>query len=216
MRKSFIHLLCIFWSLYGFAQQPETVRNLLKKWEPKQVEQCRQLSEVGYLSAEEKNTLFYLNLLRINPRKFHDTFFSYYKDSLNADESFVKSASADLLRTNPLTLLKPHLLLFDEARKHAIQMGDAGKTGHNDVYGTPYVNRVQHLTKKFKRVQENCQYGYDKGLFIVLDLLIDDEISDLSHRKSLLNENIRYVGISIQKHRVFKVNAVMEFGFEMR
>lgn len=209
-------IFCLLFSFLSQAQNPETVKILLKKWDAKQVEQARQYSEAGYLSVEEKNTLFYLNLLRINPKKFHDTFFSYYKDSMKAEPSFVKSAAADLLKTNPLTPLKPHLLLFDEARKHAIQMGDAGKSGHNDVYGTPYATRVASLTRKFKRVQENCQYGYDKGLFIILDLLIDNEIGDLSHRKSLLNENLRYAGISIQKHRVFKVNAVLEFGFEMR
>jgi uncharacterized protein YkwD len=199
-----------------FAQQPETVKLLLKKWDLNQVEQAKALSDVGYFSQEEKNVLFYLNLLRINPRKFHDTFFLYFKDSLGAEEKFIRSAAADLLKAVPLQPVKPHLLLFDEARKHATQMGASGKTGHKDVYGTPYVQRVHHLTKKFIKVQENCQYGYSQGLFIIMDLLIDNEINDLSHRKSLLNENIRYAGISIQKHRTFKVNTVIEFGFELK
>jgi uncharacterized protein YkwD len=208
--------ICFFSSYSLFAQQAEVVKTLLKKWDSKQVEAAKQLSDVGYFSEEEKNALFYLNLLRINPKKFHDTFFAHYKDSLKADPAFVLSASADLLKCQPLAPLKPHLLLFDEARKHAIQMGDAGKSGHKDIYGTPYPIRVAHLTKKFKKVQENCQYGYDKGLFIILDLFIDNHISDLSHRKSLLDENLRYAGISIQKHRIYKVNAVLEFGFELR
>lgn len=215
--RTFLFLLLIVLTRFPVsAQHPETVKALLKKWDAKQVELARQIADAGYFSVEEKNALFYLNLLRINPKKFHDTFFAYYKDSLKADESFVRSAASDLLKAQPLTPLKPHLLLFDEARKHAMQMGNAGKTGHNDIYGAPFPSRVAHLTKKFIKVQENCQYGFSNGLFIILDLFIDNRINDLSHRKSLMNENLRYAGVSIQPHRIFKVNAVLELGFELR
>jgi hypothetical protein len=78
--RTFLFLLLIVLTRFPVsAQHPETVKALLKKWDAKQVELARQIADAGYFSVEEKNALFYLNLLRINPKKFHDTFFAYYK-----------------------------------------------------------------------------------------------------------------------------------------
>jgi uncharacterized protein YkwD len=63
---------------------------------------------------------------------------------------------------------------------------------------------------------ENCQYGYNDGLSIVIDLLIDEEIPDLSHRKSLLNSEVKFIGVAIRKHKIYRYNCVIEMGYGLK
>jgi uncharacterized protein YkwD len=65
-------------------------------------------------------------------------------------------------------------------------------------------------------VFENCQYGYGDALSIVIDLLIDEGIPSLSHRKSLLNPEVLYIGVSIKKHKTYVFNTVIELSSEIK
>ena len=91
-------------------------------------------------------------------------------------------------------------------------MGLTGKTGHESSNGKSYTVRIKRLGRKYESLFENCQYGNEDGLSIVIDLLIDEDIDDTGHRKTLLNPAIQYVGTHISPHLVYKINCVQEFG----
>ena len=63
---------------------------------------------------------------------------------------------------------------------------------------------------------ENCSYGYQDALSIVITLLIDDGIKDLGHRKNILNESYNSVGVAIRPHKKYRVNCVIDFGNQNR
>jgi uncharacterized protein YkwD len=42
--------------------------------------------------------------------------------------------------------------------------------------------------------------------------MIDEGVSDLGHRKNILDKEYTAAGVSIQPHKRYKVNAVMNFG----
>lgn len=166
---------------------------------------------IAYLTKNEKEVIYYINLLRINPALFAQTYLKTYLDSTNtAPSDNILSLQQDLANTKPMPVLKPQFDLFEEAKKHAIDMGKAGKIGHVSSLGETYELRTLGLTKRYQIVRENCQYGYNNALAIVIDLLIDEGIPELSHRKALLNDHLLFIGTAIRPHRIYNYNCVME------
>jgi len=150
-----------------------------------------------YLSSEEKKVYYYLNLMRMNPGLFAVTFLRYLKDSRNYYES---SLLKDLKRLSPKPLLKPDRQLFETAKCHAIESGISGYVGH--------------IRKKCKYdyYAECCDYGMKDALEIVKHLLIDKGVESLGHRQICMMD-LERLGVSIQPHKTFEVNAVLDFDF---
>jgi uncharacterized protein YkwD len=66
--------------------------------------------------------------------------------------------------------------------------------------------------KKYTEVGENIYYGPYTPLEIVIQLLIDDGIEDLGHRKNLLSPKFNSIGVAIKPHKTYEYNCVMGFG----
>jgi uncharacterized protein YkwD len=170
---------------------------------------------VEYLSREEKQVIYYLNLVRINGPLFSRTFLATYLDTSRIkNDRYVKSLVKQLENLKSMQVLEPARDLYDQARFHAEDMGKAGKVGHVSSRGKDFKKRFSGFSGVYRSVGENCDYGRDKALDIVMSLLIDQGISDLGHRKNILNKDYRYVGVSVYPHRKYRVNCVMDFGGE--
>lgn len=201
--------------LLSFMLPPDQENPLLKKWPPSTVNSCREKSNVPYLTNEEKNTHFFINLARANPRLFYDTFVSSLKDSLLIkDKKYLNTLKTDMYNAQAMPLLEADIFLYETAKEHATQMGKSGKTGHSNVAGIPYYERVNQISKKYSKLLESCQYGYSRGLFVMLDLLIDDGVVNLGHRRALLDKEALYIGVSMQTHKKYKMNTVIEMAHE--
>jgi len=163
-----------------------------------------------YLSAEEKQVIYYLNLVRSNPALFEKTYLKKYLDSTKLNNNYTKSLIKTLKETKSMGILKPSKDLFEVAKDHAIKFGKAGKIGHDN-----FKLRMKPLNDTYNYVlAENCDYGNDKALDIVMSLLIDDGIADYGHRKNILDSKFKFIGISIQPHKKHDINCVMDFGGE--
>jgi uncharacterized protein YkwD len=185
--------------------------------EDKLYERCNTAKDIGYLSKEEKSVILYLNLVRINPPLFAQTYLKNYLDTAPIKQTeYLESLLNELKNMQPVEVVKPQYDLFEVAKKHATEMGLQGKTGHSSLNGEGFESRASDLSKRYQKALENCQYGYSDGLGIVIDLLIDENIPDLSHRKSLLDKNIKYIGVAIRKHKVYRHNCVIELGYELK
>ncbi len=203
----FSRLLCLF-----FAAFVSPLSSLAQEqWTSADFKKCNTAKDIAYLTKNEKEVIFYLNLVRSNPKLFEQTYLKNYLDTAAIERTpNVESLIAELKTMVPVKILSPQFDLFEVAKNHATEMGIYGKTGHINIKGESFEVRGAKLSQKYKSVMENCQYGYNKGLSIVIDLLIDEEIPDFSHRKSLLSNNIKYVGAVIRKHKVYNYNCVIE------
>ena len=174
-------------------------------------DQANTAKNAPYLSNKEKDVILYMNLARLNGNWFikhiYDKKTSFVSQfSLSYKKSLVK----DLKKIKDLPMLKPAKGLTKAARYHAKDMGKIGKIGHNSSDGTSTFVRI----KKYAQggfMAENCQYGHEAAIDIVLDLLIDDKIPSLGHRKNILNRNFSYVGVAVEPHKVYRVNCVQDF-----
>lgn len=109
-----------------------------------------------------------------------------------------------LRKTKPLNLLYPDSLCFISADCHAINAGLEGYIGHQ--------RSKPSCEKKWYYNGECCDYGSSTALDILMDLMIDEGEPSLGHRKICLSPYNK-VGVSIQPHKTYGSNAVLDFHY---
>ncbi|MDC1188954.1 CAP domain-containing protein, partial [Flavobacteriales bacterium] len=127
-------------------------------------------------------------------------------------KKYIKSLKRDLANQAPLLPLNHQQNLHLFAKHHSKTTGKAGKTGHQSVGFKNYTKRIKKLIKIYSYLGENIHYGSTDAKEIVIDLLIDDGIKNLGHRKNILSNTFIYVSTSIQPHKKYGQNCVIEFG----
>jgi uncharacterized protein YkwD len=159
-------------------------------------------------TEKEMELLALINYCRTQPAQFAQEVVKPYLQE-NGLEKLTESRS--LVRTlekqKPLKPLSFANDLQQVATSHAVDMGTKGLTGHKG-FGTRYKKGAA----RYAQVAENCSYGFDEPLDILMQLLIDAGIPDLGHRKNLLSPLYSFIGIHIAPHKREGWNCVMSFG----
>lgn len=171
-------------------------------------------SKSSKMSEIEKDVFYFINLVRINPKKFKNEVLTPYlkANKKSYSKKYVRSLKRDLDNTSPLTTLFYTDKLFDFAKHHARTTGKAGKVGHRSVFMKNYKSRTKKLMKTYSYVGENIHYGSEDAKQIVLELLIDDGIKGVGHRKNMLSSDFVYASVSLMPHKKYRQNCVIEFG----
>ena len=190
----------------GFTSEGEKAYPF-EQWTSETKEKNNTADTLSYLSSTEKEVVYYMNLVRTNPQLFAKTYLQKYIDENNLKGTYVNSLQKELMAAKSLAALKVKKDLFTSAKTHAQVSGETGKTGHFD-----FSKRFRTYAPRYVSRGENCTYGIKGSLKNVLDLLIDQNISDLGHRKNILDPDFKYVGLSFQTHKTYKVCLVMDFG----
>lgn len=180
------------------------------EWSDEVLEKANTAVDITYLTAEEKEIIYYTNLVRLDPKLFGKTFIKQYVDSTGKTSSYIKSLLKTLEKTKPMGALTPSKKLHETAKEHAVEFGKKGATGHGS------------LKKRFAKYQaecgcivaENCYYGKTNALNIVIELLIDEGIANLSHRNNILNKELTSTGLFIAPHKTFTRNCVIDYSSE--
>lgn len=165
------------------------------------------------MSKKESDILLYINLVRTNPEKFEKEILNpFLKKNKKYSKKYIKSLKKDLKNLKILSPLNYSEKLFIFARHHAKTTGKKGKVGHKSIYLKGYKSRTKKLLKNYSVVGENIHYGLDNPKKIILELLIDDGIKGVGHRKNILSNEYKYASVSIQPHKKYIFNTVIEFG----
>jgi uncharacterized protein YkwD len=165
------------------------------EWKDPKYLAANSAQDEDYLTAEEKKVYFYLNLARMDPGLFANTFLAHLEKSTDYYES---SLVRELKCLKPLPVLKPNRLLYESAHCHAADSGERGYTGHERSGCKGYF------------MGECCHYGNSDALDIVIKLLIDRNVSSLGHRRVCFGD-YTFLGVSIQPHIIYGKNAVLDF-----
>lgn len=170
------------------------------------------ISTTSSAQSREEEVLKILNEVRTDPQSFIKTYLTpYLKENNLANNRYAKSLVSDLKKTKKMNALKTSAALNEVAKMHALDMGKLGKVGHSSSDGTSFADRVRNNAKAGGMIAENCDYGHETALDIVMALLIDDGIESLGHRKNILEPKYQWVGIAIEDHKKYRVNTVMDF-----
>jgi len=205
MKKFILSIAIILLSLTAMNAQEE----VWNQWDNSIIEKANTALDFEFYNEEEKKIVLLMNLARTDGKLFASTFVDYYIQSTSAPKTnYVNSLYRDLNNVKGLALLVPKKDLSDIANGHATKSGKSGHVGHKDmqkrfdpVFGSTY----NHMA-------ENCSYGYNDALKIVITLLIDEGVKSLGHRKNILNEFYHSVGVATRSHSVWEYNCVIDFG----
>ncbi len=177
-------------------------------WPPSIIEKANTAQDTRFLKNNEKKVIFYINLARANGKLFTEIYLKKYLDSTGMEpDSYTTSLIQDLKNTRNLPMLNPEPDLYYIAREHAIQSGKSGQKGHQG-----FKRRFRDLGSIYSSYGENCYYGRDHPLSIVIKLLIDEGVKDLGHRFNMLDPGFDSIGVSIMPHKTHGYNCVIEFG----
>lgn len=159
--------------------------------------------QVSYMNWQEKKAFLWMNLSRMYPKRFVAVVEFYAKQEypeVKSHNKFVKSLINELNRFAPLHPIEPNELMYETAKCWAIEAGELGREGHN---------------------RKKCVYLYDaeccgymdenSGFYHFLGLLVDEDVPDLAHRKIILSDDLHFAGISIQPHKQYGKNMVINF-----
>ena len=178
-------------------------------WNKPEYQTARTADAETYLTAEEKEIFYYLNLVRLNPPLFAKTYAEAYKGQSGWTNGYAwderkKSLIEELLEMQPLGLIYPDRTLYESAKCFAEQGGALGLTGHDRSKTT--CDKIHHA--------EVCSYGGNQnGLTNVMSYLIDagENNAALGHRRILLDERYDRMGAAIQPHKNYKHVNVCNF-----
>ena len=183
------------------------------RWEPEVVRDLHTGRGIPYMNEEEQKVILFMNMARYDGRLFSETFLDAYVEENQVDNTgYLRSLRKDLAAVSGLAPMVPEKDLTSVAQGHATRSGETGHVGHKDINkrfaplrGNPYM-----------AWGENCSYGFDEAISIVITLLIDEGIKDVGHRKNILNPDYNSVGVAIRPHKSYRVNCVMDFGKKNR
>ena len=162
--------------------------------------------DISYLTEEEKKVIFFCNLARLDGRAFSDGLL----DMRESTDIYEKSLVEMLDTTKDLPMLIPNEQLCKAAAYHAEDIGSKGIFQHNSSDGTKTFDRLKRYYKG-NAMGENISGGYDKAIYIVCDLLIDQGIPMYGHRLNILSPKYTRIGTAIRKHTVYNYCCVQDF-----
>lgn len=182
----------------------------LFQWSTQERYAANTANNVSFLTAEEKEIFFYLNLVRMNAPLFANTYVSSYTGVNGWTTGFAfeerkQSLIQELLNLESLPLVYPDENLYELARCFALEGGLLGIMGHD---------RSQTSCDS-GHIAECIQYGGGKnGLSIIMAFLIDagENNANLGHRRICLKDMTYILGASIENHIEYQFNAVLDFG----
>jgi hypothetical protein len=178
------------------------------RWDEETVLRARTTDDADFLNEDEKKVIQYANLARANGPLFAKTFLDeYLRIKKIKPNSYTQSLYKELQQVRNLPMLIPERDLYNVAREHATKAGKKGFEGHKN-----FKQRYTLMMEKYYEVGENIYYGPYTPLEIVIQLLIDEGIEDLGHRKNLLSPKFNSIGVAIKPHKIYEYNCVMSFG----
>lgn len=165
-------------------------------------------------SKPTQSFIFWTNFARLYPKRFRDSVvMPFLKQQPSVKGSYANSLLSDLNKTSPLPLLMPEQLLTNAARNHASDIvKNGGRISHQSANGTSFSERMNNEGVK-GCAAENISFGSDdNGLVSLILLYLDIGVSNLGHRKNLLNPTYTQMGVSVRQLPNNQNLIVQDFG----
>lgn len=183
-------------------------KEVVPEWKNAKYNVAYTAKDTDYLTENEKLVYYYLNLARLNPPLFAETFLVKYTkwnsyENLSLSDYYTGSLYRTMKSMQPVGVLSPQKDLFESAKCHAVSSGKVGYVGHSRLSNSGCISKFSG---------ECCSYGQFDALEIVMQLLVDSGVESLGHRKICLSSGYKTLGVSVQPHKTYRFNSVLDFG----
>jgi hypothetical protein len=177
-----------------------------KEWDDSKYSACNTAAHVKYMSDTEKQVIYILNLIRVNPKLFRRTVLSQSPEIDQTidtgDDEYFGSLVKKLDTMLPLRPLMPDSLCWVSARCHVLTSGPMGVVTHE--------RQTTECEEKHHAGGECCTYGYYDPLKMIVALLIDKN-SMLGHRHVCFDRFSEHMSVAMGQHSKYGIMAVLDF-----
>jgi hypothetical protein len=187
----------LFWGMILTAPLFISAVSTDMTWADKKYQGANTAVSETYLSQNERDVYYYVDLARMFPSRFADIYL-LDEDGNPPSEGNKLSLYQDLKKMKPLPPFQPDEQLSKTAECWANEAGKDGIVGHD------------RKNCKDDYWAECCHYGGSSALGVVLSLLIDNGVPSLGHRYACLG-SYTLLGVSIRPHKTYGNNAVLDF-----
>lgn len=190
MNRLFLITIIFLFSNNIFGQQ----------WTSQELEAANTAKNIKGITLEEKEVFRYINLARLYPKKFASIELrKAISEEFYQETDYTRSLQQTLNNMKPVNALTFDQGMYQLANCFAIESGKSGSYGHHRV----------HCVDGFDA--ECCSYDCQTGLTITLQLLIDQDVPSLGHRKICLDDEFTKIGVSIKPHSNYNYCCVLDF-----
>ncbi len=171
-------------------------------------------SQAGYdkLPLQAKKLLYWTNYSRNNPKKFWDSAVAPLLrifPPMNKQEA--QSLKADLLKAGSLPMFKLNDALIITAQSHASDIGGKkAPIGHTSTNGNDFGSRMKKAGIKYC-ASENISLSSQSILLSTTLLYLDIGLAGLGHRKTLLDPNLKEIGVGSALYHTDQYFLVQDF-----
>lgn len=177
-----------------------------------------------------KDLLKACNVLRSNPKAFIDKLESTMKQfkgtilakpgeyaiqTNEGKEAFIDAINF-LKKQNPVATLQYDERLERSARDHVNDLGPKGLASHEGSNGASIYDRIEKYCEWDKICSEIIDLGGKTAEDILVNIIVDDGVPDRGHRRTLFNEELKFVGCMSGPHKDFGIITVLNYAGGVR
>jgi hypothetical protein len=188
----------------------ERIDSVLAYWPEEKVANCNTAIDSDELSDTEKRMVLYINLARIDGKRFAKEIiplYIHYNPYVNMESEYFRSLLRELVLLEELPPFLVHPLLNQLAKEKTLSLKNESYISHSGA--------DERFDEIFKAgglsAGENIQAGDDDPFIVVMSLLIDEGVADYGHRRNLLDRSFTHIGLNLGSQKIFDYITVMEF-----
>lgn len=171
--------------------------------------------EVGPNGGEEKSFAQQLldehNYARTKPKEYAEKFIKPY---FGKTKGYAESCYETMVNMAPVGALTLDERFCKAAQWMAEDLGKTGAVSHVGSDGSRFAERLKRYGATNAQ-SESCSWGRREARAVLLQLLIDEGVESLGHRRNALNAKARVIGVGqkVGGKAAYGVATVIDYGY---
>ncbi|MCQ2821531.1 MAG: CAP domain-containing protein [archaeon] len=123
----------------------------------------------------------------------------------------IEEAIEFLNSQEPMEELEFRKEIADACKDHINDIGPKGLTTHEGSDGSNISERLEKYCEWDGACAESIDFGFRKAENIIINLLVDDGVTERYQRKNLFHPDLKYFGVAVGPHKNYGICAVIGY-----